>query len=249
MPPSLTGKVALVTGASQGIGRAIALDLAKHGASVALAARSLDKLESLAQEISTNGGNAKPFALDVTSEDSIKSCAKAVLADLGACHILVNNAGITRDGLALRMKLADFEDILRANLTSAFLLTQAVISSMMKARWGRVINITSVVGETGSAGQANYAASKAGMIGLTKSLAREFASRNITINAVAPGFIATAMTDALTDEQKSSILAQVPLACYGTVDDIASAVTFLASDAAAYITGHTLDVNGGMYMG
>jgi 3-oxoacyl-[acyl-carrier protein] reductase len=249
MPPSLTGKVALVTGASQGIGRAIALDLAKHGASVALAARSLDKLESLAQEISTNGGNAKPFALDVTSEDSIKSCAKAVLADLGACHILVNNAGITRDGLALRMKLADFEDILRANLTSAFLLTQAVISSMMKARWGRVINITSVVGETGSAGQANYAASKAGMIGLTKSLAREFASRNITINAVAPGFIATAMTDALTDEQKSSILAQVPLARYGTVDDIASAVTFLASDAAAYITGHTLDVNGGMYMG
>ena len=245
----LTGKVALVTGASQGIGRAIALDLAKHGATVALAARSLDKLESLAQEISANGGTARAFALDVTSEDSIKSCAKAVLADLGACHILVNNAGITRDGLALRMKLADFEDILRANLTGSFLLTQAVISSMMKARWGRVINITSVVGETGAAGQANYAASKAGLIGLTKSLAREFASRNITINAVAPGFISTAMTDALTDEQKSSILAQVPLGRYGTVDDIASAVTFLASDAAAYITGHTLDVNGGMYMG
>ena len=245
----LTGKVALVTGASQGIGRAIALDLAKHGATVALAARSLDKLESLAQEIASTGGTARAFALDVTSEDSIKSCAKAVLADLGACHILVNNAGITRDGLALRMKLADFDDILRANLTSAFLLTQAVISSMMKARWGRVINITSVVGETGSAGQANYAASKAGMIGLTKSLAREFASRNITINAVAPGFIATAMTNALTDDQKSSILAQVPLGRYGTVDDIASAVSFLASDAAAYITGHTLDVNGGMYMG
>jgi 3-oxoacyl-[acyl-carrier protein] reductase len=246
---NLTGKVALVTGASQGIGRAIAVDLAKHGAAVAVAARSIDKLESLAQEITSAGGAAKPFALDVTSEDSIKSCAKAVLGDLGACHILVNNAGITRDGLTLRMKLADFDDILRANLTGSFLLTQAVISSMMKARWGRVINITSVVGETGAAGQANYAASKAGLIGLTKSLAREFASRNITVNAVAPGFISTAMTDALTDDQRAGILAQVPLARYGTVDDIASAVTFLASDAAAYITGHTLDVNGGMYMG
>jgi 3-oxoacyl-[acyl-carrier protein] reductase len=246
---NLTGKVALVTGASQGIGRAIAVDLAKHGAAVAVAARSIDKLESLAQEITSAGGAAKPFALDVTSEDSIKSCAKAVLGDLGSCHILVNNAGITRDGLALRMKLADFDDILRANLTGSFLLTQAVISSMMKARWGRVINITSVVGETGAAGQANYAASKAGLIGLTKSLAREFASRNITVNAVAPGFISTAMTDALTDDQRAGILTQVPLARYGTVDDIASAVTFLASDAAAYITGHTLDVNGGMYMG
>jgi len=246
---TLTGKIALVTGASQGIGRAIALHLAKNGATVALAARSLDKLESLAAEITAAGGTAKAFALDLTSEDSIKSCAKAVLADLGACHILVNNAGITRDGLALRMKLADFDDILRANLTGSFLLTQAVISSMMKARWGRVINITSVVGETGAAGQANYAASKAGLIGLTKSLAREFASRNITVNAVAPGFISTAMTDALTDDQRASILAQVPLGRYGTVDDIASAVTFLASDAAAYITGHTLDVNGGMYMG
>ena len=249
MATDLTGKVALVTGASQGIGRAIALDLAKNGATVALAARSLDKLESLAAEINSAGGIAKPFALDVTSEDSIKSCAKSVLADLGACHILVNNAGITRDGLTLRMKLADFDDILRANLTGSFLLTQAVISSMMKARWGRVINITSVVGETGAAGQANYAASKAGLIGLTKSLAREFASRNITVNAIAPGFISTAMTDALTDEQKSGILAQVPLGRYGTVDDISSAVTFLASDDAAYITGHTLDVNGGMHMG
>ena len=249
MPTDLTGKVALVTGASQGIGRAIALSLARSGATVAVAARSIDKLESLAQEISTNGGSAKPFALDVTSEDSIKSCAKAVLAELGACHILVNNAGIAKDGLVLRMKLADFDDVLRTNLTGAFLLTQAVISSMMKARWGRVINITSVVGETGAAGQANYAASKAGLIGLTKSLAREFASRSITVNAIAPGFISTAMTDALTEEQRSSILAQVPLARYGTVDDVAAAVAFLASDAAAYITGHTLDVNGGLYMG
>jgi 3-oxoacyl-[acyl-carrier protein] reductase len=252
MATDLTGKVALVTGASQGIGRAIALDLAKHGARVALAARSLDKLEAVAAEINSlasTGGSAKAFALDVASEDSIKSCAKAVLADLGACHILVNNAGITRDGLALRMKLPDFDDVLRANLTGSFLLTQAVISSMMKARWGRVINITSVVGETGAAGQVNYAASKAGLIGLTKSLAREFASRNITVNAIAPGFISTPMTAVLTDEQRAGILAQVPLGRYGAVEDVAAAATFLASDAAAYITGHTLDVNGGMYMG
>jgi 3-oxoacyl-[acyl-carrier protein] reductase len=246
---SLNGKVALVTGASQGIGRAIALDLANHGATVALAARSLDKLEAVATEITAAGGSAQAFALDVSSEESIKSCAKAVLTGLGAVHILVNNAGITRDTLALRMKSTDFEDVLRANLTGAFLLTQAVISSMMKARWGRVINITSVVGETGAAGQANYAASKAGLIGLTKSLAREFASRSITVNAVAPGFIQTAMTDVLTDDQKAAILAHVPLARYGVVEDIAAAVSFLASDAAGYITGHTLDVNGGMYMG
>jgi 3-oxoacyl-[acyl-carrier protein] reductase len=246
---TLSGKVALVTGASQGIGRACALELAREGATVALAARSIDKLEALAAEIASAGGSAKAFSLDVASEDSIKSCARSVLADLGRVDILVNNAGITRDGLALRMKLTDFEDVLRANLTGAFLLTQAVISSMLKARWGRIINITSIVGETGAAGQANYAASKAGMIGLTKSLAREFASRSVTVNAIAPGFIETAMTDVLTEQQKSGILAQVPLARYGTVNDIAAAVRFLASDGAGYITGHTLDVNGGMYMG
>jgi 3-oxoacyl-[acyl-carrier protein] reductase len=246
---TLTGKIALITGASQGIGRACALELAKAGATVALAARNIDKLETVAAEISAAGGIAKAFALDVSSEDSIKTCAKAVLADLGSVHILVNNAGITKDGLALRMKLADFDDVLRTNLTGAFLLTQALISSMMKSRWGRVINITSVVGETGAAGQANYAASKAGMIGLTKSLAREFASRGITVNAIAPGFIQTAMTDELNEAQKTAILAQIPLARYGADADIAAAVSFLASDAAGYITGHTLDVNGGMYMG
>ena len=246
---SLTGKIAFVTGASQGIGRACALELAKAGATVALAARNLDKLAAVAAEIEAVGGTAKPYALDVASEDSIKSAAKQILADLGAVHILVNNAGITKDGLALRMKLADFDDVLRTNLTGAFLLTQAVISSMMKARWGRVINITSVVGETGAAGQANYAASKAGLIGLTKSLAREFASRSITVNAIAPGFIQTAMTDELTEAQKTAILAQIPLARYGSDADIAAAVAFLASDAAGYITGHTLDINGGMYMG
>jgi 3-oxoacyl-[acyl-carrier protein] reductase len=246
---SLTGKIALVTGASQGIGRACALELAAAGATVALAARNLEKLEAVAAEIIASGGTAKAYALDVSSEESIKAAAKAVLADHNAVHILVNNAGITRDGLALRMRLADFDDVLRTNLTGAFLLTQAVISSMMKARWGRVINITSVVGETGAAGQANYAASKAGLIGLTKSLAREFASRGITVNAIAPGFIETAMTGALTDEQKTAILAQIPLARYGADADIAAAVAYLASEAAGYVTGHTLDVNGGMYMG
>ena len=246
---TLAGKIALVTGASQGIGRAVALELAKAGATVALAARSTDKLEAVAAEIAAAGGTAKAYALDVASEESIKACAKAVLSELGTVYVLVNNAGITKDGLALRMKLSDFEDVLRTNLTGAFLLTQAVISSMMKARSGRVINITSVVGEVGAAGQANYAASKAGMIGLTKSLAREFASRNITVNAIAPGFIETPMTHVLTDEQKAAILAQVPLGRYGADSDIAAAVNFLASDAAGYITGHTLDVNGGMYMG
>jgi 3-oxoacyl-[acyl-carrier protein] reductase len=206
-------------------------------------------LDAVAAEIAAAGGSAKSYALDVSSEESIKSTAKAVLADHGAVHILVNNAGITKDGLALRMRLADFDDVLRTNLTGAFLLTQAVISSMMKARWGRVINITSVVGETGAAGQANYAASKAGLIGLTKSLAREFASRGITVNAVAPGFIQTSMTDSLTDDQKAGILTQIPLARYGTDADIAAAVAYLASDSAGYITGHTLDVNGGLYMG
>ncbi len=246
---TLTGKVALVTGASQSIGRAIALELAKQGATVALAARSADKLAAVADEITAAGGTARSYALDVASEESIKAAAKQVLSDLGTIHILVNNAGVTKDGLALRMKLSDFEDVLRTNLTGAFLLTQAVISSMMKARWGRVINITSVVGETGAAGQANYAASKAGMIGITKSLAREFASRGITVNAIAPGFIETPMTHVLTDEQKAGIMAQVPLGRYGADTDVAAAVAFLAGENAGYITGHTLDVNGGLYMG
>jgi 3-oxoacyl-[acyl-carrier protein] reductase len=245
---SLSGKIALVTGASQGIGRACALELAAAGATVALAARNIEKLEAVAAEIAAAGGTAKAYALDVASEESIKGAAKAILADHGTVHILVNNAGITKDGLAMRMKLADFEDVLRTNLTGSFLLTQALISPMMKARWGRIINITSVVGEVGAAGQANYAASKAGMIGLTKSLAREFASRGITVNAVAPGFIETPMTDVLTEAQKTGILAQIPLARYGSDADIAAAVAFLAGESAGYITGHTLDVNGGMHM-
>ncbi len=247
--PDLQGRVALVTGASQGIGRAVALELARHGAAVALAARNSEKLAGVKAEIEAGGGTAESFALDVSSEDSIKAVAKEVLAKFGTVHIVVNNAGVTRDGLVLRMKAADWHDVLNTNLTGAFLLTQAVLQPMLRARWGRIINITSVVGETGQAGQANYAASKAGMIGLTKSLAREFASRSITVNAVAPGYIETAMTAVLNDEQKNAMLGFVPLGRAGTDTDIAKAVSFLASEDASYITGHTLDVNGGMYMG
>ena len=246
--PAPNPRIALVTGASQGIGRAIALSLAQDGCQVALAARNEAKLAEVQIELQALGGTAEIFALDLTSEDSIKTGAKAVLARFGAVHVLVNNAGITRDTLALRMKAADFTDVLHANLTGTFLLTQALLAPMMKARWGRIINITSIVGQTGAAGQANYAASKAGLLGLTKSLAREFASRSITVNAIAPGFIQTPMTDVLTEDQKTGILAQIPLARYGTVDDVAAAAAYLASDAAGYITGHTLDVNGGMHM-
>lgn len=216
---------------------------------MALAARNVEKLGEVGAEITASGGTAHAFALDVSSEESIKECAKAVIAHFGGVHILVNNAGITRDILALRMKRKDWDDVLMTNLTGAFLLTQAVMSSMVKGRWGRVINVTSVVGETGQAGQANYAASKAGLIGLTKSLARELASRSVTVNAVAPGYIETAMTAILTDEQKTAMTQHVPLGRGGTDMDVAHAVAFLASEEAGYITGHTLDVNGGMYMG
>lgn len=246
---SLQGRIALVTGASQGIGRACALALAKAGAQVALAARNAAKLAEVAGEIEAAGGKAVPFEMDLASEESIKTATKAVLEHFGKIEILVNNGGITRDNLMLRMKLADWNAVLTTNLTGAFLLTQAVSSSMLKARWGRIINISSVVGETGQAGQANYAASKAGLIGLTKSLARELASRNITVNAVAPGYIATPMTDVLNDQQRNSMLTQIPLDRAGLPEDIAHAVAFLASEQAGYITGHVLDVNGGMYMG
>lgn len=249
MAASLEGRVALVTGASQGIGKAIALELAKVGATVALAARNEAKLAEVKAEIEAAGGKAESFALDVNNEEAIKATAKDIVAKLGAVHILVNNAGVTRDTLMLRMKTSDWDDVLDTNLKGAFLLTQALLQPMMKARWGRVINISSVNGELGAPGQANYAASKAGLIGLTKSMAREFASRNITVNAVAPGFIETDMTHVLTEDQKNAMLGAVPLGRAGTVADIAAAVRFLASEDAAYITGHTLDVNGGLYMG
>lgn len=239
----------MVTGASQGIGRACALALAGAGARVALAARNEERLNQVAAEIASQGGSAAVFTLDLSSEESIKACAKAAIAHFGSIEILVNNAGITRDTLSLRMKRSDWDDVLQTNLTGAFLMTQAMLSPMLKARWGRIINITSVVGETGQAGQANYAASKAGLIGLTKSLARELASRSITANAVAPGYIETAMTAVLDEKQRTSMLAQIPLGRAGTDADVAGAVCFLASEEASYITGHVLDVNGGMYMG
>jgi 3-oxoacyl-[acyl-carrier protein] reductase len=246
---NLQGRIALVTGASQGIGRACALELARAGATVALAARNEAKLADAAAEIEAAGGKAAVFALDVASEDSIKTGAKAVLEKLGKVEILVNNAGITRDGLVLRMKRPDWDDVLATNLTGAFLLTQALLSQMLRNRWGRIVNMTSVVGETGQAGQVNYAASKAGLIGMTRALAREVGSRGITVNAVAPGYIETPMTAVLDQKQREAMLAGIPLGRPGTDAEIAQCVAFLASDAAAYITGHVLDVNGGMFMG
>jgi 3-oxoacyl-[acyl-carrier protein] reductase len=246
---NLQGRIALVTGASQGIGRACAIQLAAAGATVAVAARNEAKLAEVVQEIEAAGGQGAVFALDIASEDSIKTAARAVVERFGKVEILVNNAGITRDGLMLRMKRADWDGVLSTNLTGAFLLTQAVLSPMLKNRWGRIINISSVVGRTGQAGQVNYAASKAGLIGLTRSIAREVASRGITVNAVAPGYIETPMTAVLNDDQRAAMMAQIPLGRAGTDAEIAQSVAFLASDAAAYITGHVLDVNGGMFMG
>jgi len=246
---SLQGHVALVTGASQGIGRACAIMLAKAGAAVAVAARNEEKLKAVVAQIEAEGGKAAAFPLDVASEDAIKSTVKRISAEFGKIDILVNNAGITRDNLLMRMKRADWDEVLTTNLSAPFLLTQAVIGGMLKQRWGRIINITSVVGEIGAPGQVNYAASKAGLIGLTLSVAREIASRNITVNAVAPGYITTAMTEALTEDQKKAITEQIPLGRQGTDLDVANAVLFLASNEAGYITGHVLDVNGGLLMG
>jgi 3-oxoacyl-[acyl-carrier protein] reductase len=245
----LDGRVALVTGASQGIGRACALVLARQGASVALAARNRQKLEEVAAQISAAGGKTAVFAMDVADEEQVKSGIKSALAQLGKIDILVNNAGITRDQLVMRMKRADWDAVLNTNLTSAYLCTQQVIGSMLKQRWGRIINITSVFGQMGQAGQANYASSKAGLIGLTMALAREVASRNITCNAVAPGFIETSMTAGLSEEFKQTAVKMIPLGRVGTADDVANGVSFLASEEASYITGHVLNVNGGMLMG
>jgi len=246
---SLSGRVALVTGASQGIGRACAVKLAQAGAAVALAARNQQKLEEVAQQITASGGTAAAFPVDIANEEQIKSGFKAALTQFGKIDILVNNAGITHDQLVMRMKRADWDSVLNTNLTSAYLCIQQVVSSMLKQRWGRIINVTSVFGQMGQAGQANYASSKAGLIGLTMAIAREVGSRNITCNAVAPGFIETAMTASLSEELRQTALKNIPLGRLGTPDDVANSVAFLASEEASYVTGHVLSVNGGMLMG
>jgi 3-oxoacyl-[acyl-carrier protein] reductase len=246
---NLGGRVALVTGASQGIGHACALALARQGASVAVAARNQQKLDALVAEINGAGGKAGAFVIDVGDEEQVKAGIKSVIAQFGKADILINNAGITRDQLVMRMKRPDWDSVLNTNLTSAYLCIQQVIPSMLKQRWGRIINITSVFGQMGQAGQANYAASKAGLIGLTMAMAREVASRNITCNAVAPGFIETSMTAGLSEEFKQTAVKTIPLGRVGSPDDVASAVCFLASEEASYITGHVLNVNGGLLMG
>jgi 3-oxoacyl-[acyl-carrier protein] reductase len=246
---SLKDKVALITGASQGIGRATSLVLAEAGAKMAIAARNADKLGSLAAEIEAAGGEALAVPMDVADPAQVKAGFQQVLAKFGKLDILVNNAAITRDTLALRMKLEDWEAVLRTNLTGAHLCIQQALGVMIRQRSGRIINISSVVAETGNAGQANYVASKAGLIGLTRAIAIEVASRNITVNAVAPGFIETPMTASLSQELKDKVKALIPLGRLGADHDIAAAIAFLASDEAGYITGQVLDVNGGMHMG
>ncbi len=241
-------RVAVVTGASRGIGRAIALTLCRSGFNIVVASPEVEKNEEVAEEIRACSGEAITVNLDVTSQESVKAGFAKVLQEKSRIDVLVNNAGIARDGLAVRMKQSDWDLVLDINLNGAFQCIQQVLPCMMRNRWGRIVNISSVVGQAGSAGQANYAASKAGLIGLTKALAQEMASRGITVNAVAPGYIATDMTAVLPEEVKAKILASVPLGRMGKPEDIANAVKFLTSEDAAYITGHVLAVNGGMYM-
>lgn len=243
---SLEGKTALVTGASGGIGGAVAKALIAQGAKVALSGTRVEALEKVAAEL---GPNTVVVPANLSDRASVEALAKAAEEKLGGrVDILVNNAGLTKDGLAMRMKDDDWQQVIDVNLTAAFVLTRALMRNMMKNRWGRVISVTSVVGVTGNPGQANYAASKAGLIGMSKSLAQELASRNITVNCVAPGFIATAMTDALNDEQKAAINGRIPAGKMGTSEDIASAIVYLASNEAGYVTGQTIHVNGGMAM-
>jgi len=245
---SLTNRIAFITGASRGIGRACALSLASAGVRVILAARNLEKLEETAAAVRAAGGTADALEIDMTSPESIKATFTRA-KEIGRVDILVNNAAITKDGLAMRMKPDDWNAVIQTNLTGAFLAIQQVLPGMMKERWGRIVNISSVVGESGNAGQANYVASKAGLIGLTKAIAQEMGSRGVTANAVAPGFIETDMTAVLPPEVKERLLGTIPLQRFGKAEDVAAAVRFLCSDEAAYITGHVLDVNGGMFMG
>ncbi len=241
-------KLALVTGASRGIGQAIALELARQGATVVGTATSESGAAAITDYLQQAGAVGRGMALNVTDAASVDAAISAIQAEYGEIAILVNNAGITRDNLLMRMKDDEWDDIIATNLTSVFRLSRAVVRAMMKARYGRIINIASVVGAMGNAGQTNYAAAKAGMVGFSKSLAREVGSRNITVNCVAPGFIDTDMTRALPEAQRNALLEHIPLARLGQVDDIAHAVSFLASTQAGYVTGATLHVNGGMYM-
>ena len=244
----LSDKVAIVTGASRGIGRAIALALAAQGAKVVASARNGEALAQLAEEIKAQGGDALAVVGDVALEDDANNLVKQAVEAYGQVDVFVNNAGITRDGLLLRMKNDDWDAVLDTNLKGAFLCTRAVAKVMSKQRSGRIINISSVVGEMGNAGQANYCASKAGLLGLTKSVARELARRNVTVNAITPGFITTEMTEDMTEKAQEAMTEQIPLGRPGSAADVANAVVFLASDQSAYITGQVLGVNGGMYM-
>ncbi|MBI5468538.1 MAG: 3-oxoacyl-[acyl-carrier-protein] reductase [Deltaproteobacteria bacterium] len=244
----LSSRVAIVTGGGQGIGKAIALKLASYGADVAVADVNLEKAEEVAKEIRNMGRRAMALKVDVVSVKETEEMAEKVYKELEAIHILINNAGITKDGLLLRMKEEDWDAVMNVNLKGAFNCTKAALKYMTKMKWGRIVNIASVVGVMGNAGQANYAASKAGLIGLTKTIAREFASRNITCNAVAPGFIETAMTDTLPEKVKEDLLKQIPLGRLGGANDVAMGVVFLSSNASNYITGHVLNINGGMVM-
>jgi 3-oxoacyl-[acyl-carrier protein] reductase len=246
---NLKDRVALVTGASQGIGRATAMALAKSGARVVAAARNSEKLAGVVSEITAAGGEALAISMDVADAEQIKAGFRQALDKFGKLDILVNNAAITRDGLAVRMKQDDWDAVLRTNLTGAHLCAQQAVSVMMRARYGRIINVASVVAETGNPGQVNYVAAKAGLIGLTRALAQEIASRNVTVNAVAPGFVVSPMTDPLPQNVKDALLARIPLGRMGEDAEVAAAIVFLASEEAAYITGAVLDVNGGLRMG
>jgi 3-oxoacyl-[acyl-carrier protein] reductase len=245
---SMAGRTALVTGASQGIGAAVARRLAAQGAKVVLAARSADKLEELAGEIQADGGEALAFSLDISDAEGVGGRIKELPEEMAAIDILVNNAGITDDNLLARMSVEQWERVIRTNLTGAYAVTKAVSRGMMKRRWGRVISVSSVVGLMGNSGQTNYAAAKAGLIGFSKSLARELASRNITVNVIAPGFIATAMTDRLPEAARQELESGIPARRLGGVDDIAAAAVYLASEEASYVTGHVLNVSGGLYI-
>ncbi len=247
MDRTLAGKTALVTGASRGIGRAIALAVAERGATVIVTARTVEAAAQTAEAIVGFGGRAQAVALDIADDASVEATMAGVLKEHATIPLLVNNAGITRDNLLMRMKTEDWNQVIDTNLSGIYRVCRSLVPSMVKARYGRIVNITSVVSRSGNPGQVNYAAAKAGAEGFTRSLARELASRNITVNCIAPGFIDTDMTQQLTEAQREALLTQVPLKRLGTPEDVAHGVTYLLSDAASYVTGITLDVNGGMY--